>query len=391
MAHDVFISYSTKDRSIANAICTNLETNGIRCWIAPRDIIPGEDWPTAITSAISQSRVMVLVFSANSNTSDDVGREIILAANSKLVIIPFKIDDIEPEPGKQYYLARTHWLDAINPPTREQILLLVQTVKGLIPFIPGEERGGQPVSGNEQKKTPRARYRWLPVALVLLAIVGWVIFSRISRVPPLSPGGEAQLGTPAALDWNVNVSDNFTSNTRGWPRLNNSDDGCSVLNMNVQSGSLVWDLKPLGDNECGYVFYPGISSVSDFDVSMDAMRRSGTGEVAFGLGFRIVNAENHYSFIINDAARNYTVKRIQNNFSSSVIDWTYDPVIRGDGYNSLTVMARGSAIYFYINDKLMGSMEDAEIPSGFIGIIAETFNGGEVSVSFDNFVLHGIR
>ena len=82
MTHEVFISYSTKDKPIADGICANLEAKGVRCWIAPRDIAPGEDWPTAITRAISVSRIMVLVFSSNSNSSEDVGRELILAANS---------------------------------------------------------------------------------------------------------------------------------------------------------------------------------------------------------------------------------------------------------------------------------------------------------------------
>jgi hypothetical protein len=133
MAHDVFISYSSKDKPIADAICAKIEIAGIRCWIAPRDIAPGEDWPNAVTQAISQSRVMVLVFSAYSNSSEDVSRELFLAANSRLVIIPFKIENIEPEPGKQYYLARTHWLDAINPPTKEQIRELIDCVKANVP------------------------------------------------------------------------------------------------------------------------------------------------------------------------------------------------------------------------------------------------------------------
>ena len=133
MAHDVFISYSSKDKPIADGVCANLEAIGIRCWIAPRDIAAGEDWPTAIAKAISKSRVMVLVFSASSNSSEDVGRELILASNSKLVIIPFKIENIEPEPGKQYYLARTHWLDAMNPPTKGQIAALVNRVKAILP------------------------------------------------------------------------------------------------------------------------------------------------------------------------------------------------------------------------------------------------------------------
>ena len=45
MAHDVFISHSSKDKPIADAICANLEGTGIRCWIAPRDIAPSEVFP----------------------------------------------------------------------------------------------------------------------------------------------------------------------------------------------------------------------------------------------------------------------------------------------------------------------------------------------------------
>ena len=118
MAHDVFISYSSMDKPIAYGICANLEASGVRCWIATRDIAPGEDWPTAISNAITQSRAMVLVFSSNSNSSAHVSRELVLAANSKLIIIPFKIENVEPGPGLQYYLASTHWLDAMNPPTK---------------------------------------------------------------------------------------------------------------------------------------------------------------------------------------------------------------------------------------------------------------------------------
>src|SRR3990172_13194768 len=132
MSHDVFISYSNKDKLIADAICVNLESAGVRCWIAPRDIAPGQDWPTAISKAISSSRMMVLVFSADSNGSKQVGNEISLAFDKNLVIIPFKLDNIDPEPGKQYYLARTHWLDAMNPPTQDQVDTLVGTVRSFL-------------------------------------------------------------------------------------------------------------------------------------------------------------------------------------------------------------------------------------------------------------------
>lgn len=132
MAHDVIVSYSIEDKPIADGICAKLETAGIRCWIAPRDIAPGEDWPAAVTSAIAASQVMVLVFSQNANRSENISRELHLAATHKVTIVPFKIEEVQLEPGKAYYLGRTHWLDAMNPPTLEQIDLLTERVASLL-------------------------------------------------------------------------------------------------------------------------------------------------------------------------------------------------------------------------------------------------------------------
>ena len=133
MAHDVFISHSTKDIALADAICAALEAGKkIKCWIAPRDIIPGDKWASAIVEAIDNSRIMVLIFSQNSNNSEDVLNELLLAKDSGVLIIPFRIEDILPKGEMEYYLKRTHWLDAADPPTEKQIQKLVETVNRLL-------------------------------------------------------------------------------------------------------------------------------------------------------------------------------------------------------------------------------------------------------------------
>ena len=132
LVHDVFISHSTKDKAIADAVCAALEADRIRCWIAPRDIRPGQKWPEAIVNAITGSRVMVLIFSANSNNSKDVAKEVMLAVNSNVIVIPFKLDDILPKGTMKYYLSDTHWLDAVNPPTAKQVQKLVETVRSVM-------------------------------------------------------------------------------------------------------------------------------------------------------------------------------------------------------------------------------------------------------------------
>lgn len=132
MAHDVFITHSSKDKTIADAVCAALEAAKIRCWIAPRDILPGDKWAGSITKAIASSNIMVLIFSEHSNNSDDVLNELLLAKDAGAVIIPFKIGNIFPKGEMEYYLKRTHWLDAMNPPTEKQIQELVETVSRFI-------------------------------------------------------------------------------------------------------------------------------------------------------------------------------------------------------------------------------------------------------------------
>ena len=132
MAHDVFISYSSKDKKVADAVCAALESVKIRCWIAPRDVLAGEKWPEAIANAIEKSHIMVLIFSSNSNSSKDVSKELVLAMNVGVAVIPLKIENVQPSGIMKYYLSDTHWIDSLNPPTKDQIDNIVETVSLLV-------------------------------------------------------------------------------------------------------------------------------------------------------------------------------------------------------------------------------------------------------------------
>lgn len=130
--HDVFISYSSKDKPIADAVVASLENNSIRCWIAPRDILPGEDFPRAIIRAINESKVMVLIFSASANASPQVTREVTKAVSKGIVIIPFRIEDAPMSESMEYLIGLPHWLDALTSPLEQHINTLVRRVKGIV-------------------------------------------------------------------------------------------------------------------------------------------------------------------------------------------------------------------------------------------------------------------
>ena len=132
MAHDVFISHSSKDKVYADALCAKLESEGIKCWIAPRDILPGETWATAIVDAIESAHLMVLLFSSHANTSPQVERELERALNKELPIVPLRIESVMPGKSLEYFLGTPHWLDAVTPPFEQYLEYITQTVKVLL-------------------------------------------------------------------------------------------------------------------------------------------------------------------------------------------------------------------------------------------------------------------
>ena len=117
-----FISYSSKDKNIADNLCAKLEQNGIKVWYAPRDV--KGTYAEAITKAIDSARYFVVILSQNSVMSEHVLNEIDLAfqnISEGIKFKPLRIDNAMFTPSFKYYLSRQHWMDATVPPLEERL------------------------------------------------------------------------------------------------------------------------------------------------------------------------------------------------------------------------------------------------------------------------------
>ncbi|MGQ0548517.1 MAG: toll/interleukin-1 receptor domain-containing protein [Armatimonadota bacterium] len=132
MAHDVFVSYSAKDKPTADAVVATLEARGIRCWIAPRDVLAGMHYGEAIIDAINASKAMVLVFSKNANESGQIRLEVERAVSKGISIIPVRIEDVAPGKSLEYFIGPVHWLDALTPPLERHLEQLASTIHVLL-------------------------------------------------------------------------------------------------------------------------------------------------------------------------------------------------------------------------------------------------------------------
>lgn len=119
----VFISYSSKELDIAVKVCSYLETNGIPCWIAPRNVDAGGNYPSQIVAAIKNCEMLVLLASENTNASGHVSNEVSIAFDNKKIIIPFKLQQFNFTDEYLYFLGRKHWIEASNDVNAAMVLL----------------------------------------------------------------------------------------------------------------------------------------------------------------------------------------------------------------------------------------------------------------------------
>jgi TolB-like protein/Flp pilus assembly protein TadD len=203
MTPQVFISHSSKDKEVADAVCRHLESADIPCWMAPRNIEFGSDWTEAIMRGITACRVFVLVFSENANVSGHVRREVAKAFSLGLQVIPFRIEDTLPQSSLSYFLETVHWLDAVTQPLEKHLNSLTERVKKLL--ANGDSGANAtpivlPATAYPGLSVPAKRRVWiigagLAVAAAAIMAAAWLYVAgdRTAQQKPFSSGLLAEI------------------------------------------------------------------------------------------------------------------------------------------------------------------------------------------------------
>jgi hypothetical protein len=197
MAHKVFICHSSKDKQVADAACAALEAHRIPCWIAPRDILAGEEYGKAIIEALSNCQIVLLIFSADANNSTQVRKEVERAVNKEKIVVPFRIENVMPSDAMEFAIGNTHWLDALTPPMERRLAEMCDTISRLIrkKTIAGEagaisqsvtqEAGTRPEALKPGIKAKRFSFKlmaWMVLAAVAVVAAGFYVYSRSPQV-----------------------------------------------------------------------------------------------------------------------------------------------------------------------------------------------------------------
>jgi TolB-like protein/Tfp pilus assembly protein PilF len=211
LSRDVFVSYASQDLAIANSVVEALETRGIRCWVAPRDVTPGEFYADAIVHAIDATQALVLVLSKDAAASHHILREVERASSKRHPVISLRIDRAQLPAGLEYFLNKSQWLDASEGEPSHVFPKLLEAVQRALARAPSTRSGnaGQALPPLESTSGPTGRSLRRPLAVVLslvaLAIVGfaisrwWVIKHSAEEKPVAAAVPAAPVSVSATL------------------------------------------------------------------------------------------------------------------------------------------------------------------------------------------------
>src|SRR5712691_2451049 len=192
MAHQVFISYASADAVVAGRVCAALESGGLSCWIAPRDIGPGTDYPAAIVDGVAACSVMVVILTASAVASPHIVTEVGHAFNAKKRIIPFRLAPAALSKDLDYFLSMAQWLDARDGCTDQSLALLTEAAAAA---IRGEARPEEGASkGLARSPNRRVLIGLLALVTVTLAVWKW---PRPARPGPAIPRTSSNAPAPA--------------------------------------------------------------------------------------------------------------------------------------------------------------------------------------------------
>ena len=172
MRGGVFVCHASRDAGMAQRVVAALEAAGVPCWIAPRDIDPGESYAQAILDGLEAAPAMVLVFSAATNESPHVTRELESAVGRGTPIVPVRLEEVEPSRDLRYFIGTSQWLETGGVAAEQWESPLVRAVRRAV----GEGGQRQPPPGTTS--APRAssghlepvRTRW-PLAVGGIALL----------------------------------------------------------------------------------------------------------------------------------------------------------------------------------------------------------------------------
>lgn len=237
--YSAFISHASGDREKAEQICASLENQGLRCWIAPRDVRAGKDYGEEIIHGIVNSKCLVLVLSEAANEAKFVRREVERAVSYGRPVFSIRVEEVLPSRSLELFVSSTHWIDA-------WVGDLIRHVDRLAKDITDESKLEDAINYSLVPSRGRNRTVWVVATAVTIAVLLTVVVGNYfsSSAPPVTNPPSVQAPVTNETNYYVAILDKFGGEFSG---ISKDDIELSIQLFGTKGHSIKMEFVGKGD------------------------------------------------------------------------------------------------------------------------------------------------
>ena len=176
MASDVFISYSSNDQDKVVKLADRLRSAGVSIWVDESGIGAATLWSKEIAGAIKGCKVLLLMVTPNSIQSENVVKEVTLAAEQRKKILPVVLAPTQIPEALEYHLAGIQHLDVSGRSTSESAEEILPALQRLLGMETEEDAASTHTVRLSRRRSSNIWADWRVYALgIMTASLGWLL------------------------------------------------------------------------------------------------------------------------------------------------------------------------------------------------------------------------
>jgi len=179
----------------------------------------------------------------------------------------------------------------------------------------------------------------------------------------------------------------FGSNENDWD-VGSLENSYGHAELSIVSGHYEWRLEANSEKGMLWWAFPTFHCPNDFYASTDCHLNGGNASAtACGLVFRLIDGGNFYKFAVSEG-QIMNIMLEKNGEIVNLFPWGSTDLVQPGETNRIAVLAKEAHYQFFINGQLAYELDDDQLTSGSVGLVADNWSGEEAEFQFDNFQLY---
>lgn len=238
----IFISHSSKEADIAKKVCTALEENQKKCFIAPRDIRSGHEYAEEIVEGIDKSDAMLLLLSEASNKSPHVLREVERAVSKNIPIIICKLEEVTLTKSMEYFLMTHHWLDVEKGIDFVKLTECVDSLDKSKKNLQNSSNEKNVHTIRKENKKKKKILKWIAAGatttMLVIGIIGAVFIKKSDEAPAADDAGATTKNSDSEPVLSK-AEENVSNSAIGEASTNENDEAVSKNEKDIELGDTI--------------------------------------------------------------------------------------------------------------------------------------------------------